>query len=101
MSDHVVVVAESTSQAVTERDGAVRRAKGLEVQLETLRKESQAALKQAKADAQEREKERRTQAAEREEQLAGRLRTLADALSGKFLERELAVFVIFFLITCD
>jgi thioesterase domain-containing protein len=88
-----VAVVEFASRAGTEKDGAVRRAKDLEVQLETLKKESQDALAQAKADAHKLEEERRTRAAEHEEQLASRLRALADALSSTLLECEPAMLV--------
>jgi F0F1-type ATP synthase membrane subunit b/b' len=88
-----MAVAEFASQAGTERDDAVRRAKELEAQLEILKKESQDALAQAKADAQKLEEERHTRAAERKEQLAGRLRVMADALSSMLLEHEPAVLV--------
>lgn len=83
LTEHDVVVAESLSQAVAERDDALRRADALEKRLGALEKESQAALDQAKAEAQEREDKRRAEAADREDKLEGRLRTLAEALSGK------------------
>jgi F0F1-type ATP synthase membrane subunit b/b' len=80
-----VVVAESLSQAAAERDDALHQADALDKKLGALEKESQDALDQAKTEAQEREEKRRTKAVDREDKLEGRLRTLAEALSGKIL----------------
>ena len=75
--------AESADRAGLERANAVSRAKDLELQLETLQKESQATLKQAQADAKKQEEKNHAQAVKHEERLAARLRPVADALSSK------------------
>ena len=77
------IFAESANRAGVEREDAVKRAKDLELQLETLRKESQAALKQAQDEAKKQEDKNRAQAAKHEERLAARLRPVVDALSSK------------------
>ena len=56
-----------------------------EDRIKTLEKESRGALEKAKAEAQKREKEVLAASAQREEQLEGRLRVLAEALSGEML----------------
>jgi hypothetical protein len=84
-TEYDAIVAESLSRVTTERDDALRRAKVLTKKLEVLEKESQAALDKAKTEAQECEKKRRSDAAVREDGLEGRLRALAEKLSGDIL----------------
>ena len=73
---------ESADRAELERADAAKRAKELELQLETLWTESQTALEQAREDAKKHEEKTRTQATKNKE-LAARLRPVAEALSSK------------------
>jgi len=92
-----MAVAESASRAVAEKNDAVRRAIDLEAKLEALKKESKAALDQAKADAQE----LRTQAAEHEGKLDNRLLALIDVLAGRSSDHELVAPFVLSSTTCS